>query len=182
MKKLMDIKGYWDFAGNYSFNDRNMWEGKILLDDNGWFEGIANDPNSIYTGDRFIFGIYHPEKIISLIKVSPEEISSPFVFRGKRDAKGYDGQLSVIRLFGEMECGVCHIITQYAESTKDNQRNIEKEIEDLLQRISAVKETSDYKELYDNTFKSKELFSEIELRNYDTKRLSKNVYSIKKNK
>ena len=56
MAKLMDIKGYWDMSYGYDFNDNDMWEGKILLDDDGWFEGTVVDPNSSYTEDRFIFG------------------------------------------------------------------------------------------------------------------------------
>ena len=59
MAKLMDIKGYWDMSGSFNFNDNDMWEGKILLNDDGWFEGIVVDPNSSYTEDRFIFGVYY---------------------------------------------------------------------------------------------------------------------------
>ena len=157
MKKLMDIKGYWNFAGDYSFNDNEMWEGKILLDEDGWFEGIANDPNSGYTKDRLIFGVYHPGKIIELVKVSPKVVSDPFVFRGKRDAKGYDGKLSLIRIFGEMDCGVCHIITQYAEDEKNNDRNIEEEIKDLL---------------YNYSYNMKDALSEVALRQYEKRPFS----------
>ena len=86
MAKLMDIKGYWDMSGSFNFNDNDMWEGKILLNDDGWFEGIVVDPNSSYTEDRFIFGVYHPEKVIELFKFTPIDVSAPFVFHGKRDA------------------------------------------------------------------------------------------------
>lgn len=172
MKKLMDIKGYWNFAGDYSFNDNEMWEGKILLDEDGWFEGIANDPNSGYTKDRLIFGVYHPGKIIELVKVSPKVVSDPFVFRGKRDVKGYDGKLSVIGLCGEMDCGVCHIITQYAEDEKNNDRNIEEEIKDLLKRIEAFKATSDYDDLYNYSYNMKDALSEVALRQYEKRPFS----------
>lgn len=37
MRKLMDIKGYWDTTYGYGFNDKNMWEGQILLDDDVFF-------------------------------------------------------------------------------------------------------------------------------------------------
>ena len=57
MTKLMDIKGYWNMSGSFEFNDNDMWEGKILLDEDGWFEGIVVDPNSSYTEDRCIFGV-----------------------------------------------------------------------------------------------------------------------------
>ena len=91
MTKLNDIKGYWDATYSYDFNDINMWEGQILLEEDGWFEGIVVDPKSSYTKDRFIFGVYHPDKVIELFKFTPVSVSNPFVFHGKRDAKGYDG-------------------------------------------------------------------------------------------
>ena len=70
MSKLVDIKGYWNMSGGYDFNDNDMWEGKLLLEDDGWFEGIVNDPTSPYTGDRMVFGIYHPTKIIELLNIN----------------------------------------------------------------------------------------------------------------
>ncbi len=173
MKKLMDIKGYWNLEGNYSFNDNNMWEGKILLDEDGWFEGIANDPNSSYKKDRLIFGVYHPGKVIELVKVTPKVVSDPFVFRGKRDVKGYDGKLSVIGLCGEIDWGVCHIITQYAENEKDNERDIEEETRNLLRRIEAFKETSDYADLYNYSFNMRDTLSEVALRQYENRPFSR---------
>ena len=38
MSKLYDIKGYFDSSYEYQFNDRDMWEGKILVEDDGWFD------------------------------------------------------------------------------------------------------------------------------------------------
>ena len=96
VSKLVDIKGYWNMSIGYSFNDNGMWEGKLLLEDDGWFEGIVNDLTSPYTGDRMIFGIYHPTKIIELFKVSPANVSDPFVFRGQRTTIGYEGYFSVL--------------------------------------------------------------------------------------
>ena len=151
MAKLMDIKGYWDMSGSFDFNDNDMWEGKILLDDDGWFEGIVVDSNSSYTEDRFIFGVYHPEKIIELFKFTPINVSAPFVFHGKRDAKGYDGEFETIGLFGAMPCGVSHIITQYAESVREN---TEVEIDELEKRIQRYKQSimdETGKEFYNNS-------------------------------
>jgi len=39
-------------------------EGQILLQDDGWFEGIVVDPSSSYTEDRFIFDVYYLEKVV----------------------------------------------------------------------------------------------------------------------
>lgn len=172
MGKLIDIKGYWNMSGNYDFNDNDMWEGKIILEDDGWFEGIVQDPHSPYTGDRMVFGIYHPTKVIELLKVAPMEVSAPFIFRGIRDAKGYDGKFSTIDLFGEMPVGVSHIITQNVEhlieigDSREKDRNVELEKEDLLKRLEAFKEVDSFKDLYENTLAIRTQMSEIILRNY----------------
>lgn len=55
MSKLVDIKGYWIMSGGDDFNGNNMWQGKLLLETDGWFEVIVNDSNSSYKEDRFIF-------------------------------------------------------------------------------------------------------------------------------
>ena len=68
-------------SGGHDFNDTDMWEGKLLLEDDCWLVGIVNDSSSPYTGDRFVFGINHPTKVIELLKVSPSKVSDPFVFR-----------------------------------------------------------------------------------------------------
>ena len=43
MSKLVDIKGYWIMSGGDDFNGNNMWQGKLLLETDGWFEVIVND-------------------------------------------------------------------------------------------------------------------------------------------
>ena len=46
MKEVQDVKGYFNIFGEYEFDNESIFEGKILLDKNGWFEGIINHPNS----------------------------------------------------------------------------------------------------------------------------------------
>ena len=173
MSKLVDIKGYWNMSGGYDFNDNDMWEGKLLLEDDGWFEGIVNDPTSPYTGDRMVFGIYHPTKIIELLKVSPANVSDPFVFRGQRDAKGYDGDFSVLGWFGELRCGVSHLITQHVDYLKEKNypevanRDTEAEKEELAKRIASFKQNDDFAELYENTLGMRSNLSEYVLRKYN---------------
>ena len=167
MKKLIDIKGYWNTSFDLKLNDKDMWEGQILLEEDGWFEGIVKDPYSKYTGDRFIFGIYHPTKVIELYKYAPEHISNQLKFHGDRDAKGYDGEFSVIGLFGEYSCGNCHIITQYSELSR---KNIQEEMSSLETKIQYWKNNDMYcdcKEFYDNTISMRKVFSEIILRQHN---------------
>lgn len=120
MSKLFDIKGYYDSSYEYQFNDRNMWEGKILVEDDGWFLGIVKDPSSMsYTDDRFVFGVYYPGKVIRLFKWTPTSYSSPFVFHGKKSDDGYQGEFEVIELYGSMPFGVSRIITQEADKVRE---------------------------------------------------------------
>ena len=137
MAKLNDIKGYWDTSYGCDFNYNDMWEGKILLEEDGWFEGIVVDPNSFYKKDRFIFGVYYPNKVIELFKCTPIDVSAPFVFHGTRDVTGYDGTFESIGLLGSTPCGVSRIITRDAEFAREN---VDSEIDEL--KSSPIYETN----------------------------------------
>lgn len=169
---LHDIKGYWDMSGSWSLKDYNMWEGKILLEDDGWFEGIVQDPFSPYAGDRMVFGIYHPTKGIELFKLSPSDVSIPLAFRGKRDAKGYDGEFSQIGYLGEEPIGLSHIITQNVEylvksgDLIEKDRDVVAEKADIEKRLEAFKEINNFKDLYENTLAIRPQLSEIISRYY----------------
>lgn len=165
MKQLNDIKGYWDMNYGYTFSDMNMWKGQMILHEDGWFEGIVNDKSSPYTADRFIFGAYFPDMAIELLKIAPSEVSDPFIFRGQRDVKGYDGEFSVIGLFGEQSCGVSHIITQVSEK---------QDTTDLQSKIDSYKQSMDenVKDLYPNTAQMRTQFIEIIKRQYQGRTFS----------
>ncbi len=167
MAKLMDIKGYWNMAHGWDFNDKDMWEGQILLQDDGWFEGVAVDPNSSYQEDRFIFGVYHPGKVIQLYKFTPINVSAPFVFNGTRDVKGYEGQFGTIGLLGTTPCGNCHIITQYVETVR---KSIDEETQKLEVRIQRYKDSimdETGKKFYENSIAIRKVMVESILRNYE---------------
>ena len=167
MARLNDIKGYWDMSYGYDFNENDMWKGKILLEEDGWFEGIVVDSNSPYKKDRFIFGVYHPTKVIELFKFTPVDVSAPFVFHGTRDAKGYDGEFETIGIFGSMPCGVSHIITQDAELARGN---VDFEIDELKFKIQNYKDnTMDEvgKSFYYNSIAMRNSMCQIILRNFE---------------
>ena len=166
MKKLNDIKGYWDMSYTYSFNDNDMWEGKILLEDDGWFEGIVVDPNSSYKEGRFVFGVYYPEKTIELFKFTPVSVSAPFVFHGRRDVKGYAGQFETIQLFGPSPCGVSHIITQDAELARGNVRGEAAELEMQIAYYKSHVMDDIGRSFYNNSIAMRNSLCQIVLRNY----------------
>lgn len=169
MARLMDIKGYWNMYFEWNFNHIDMWEGKILLQNDGWFEGIVVDPNSHYTEDRFIFGVYHPEKIIELFKFTPLKVSSPFVFHGRRDAKGYDGIFEIIGLFDTNPCGNSHIITKYA---KENINEEKRKLESKIQRYKSSIMDKTCKKFYDNAIIMREYMTKLFLGNYEGKKFT----------
>ena len=167
MAKLNDIKGYWDTSYGCDFNYNDMWEGKILLEEDGWFEGIVVDPNSFYKKDRFIFGVYYPNKVIELFKCTPIDVSAPFVFHGTRDVTGYDGTFESIGLLGSTPCGVSRIITRDAEFAREN---VDSEIDELKSRIQRYKDnTMDElgKIFYDNYIAIRKSMCQIVLRNFE---------------
>ena len=169
MAKLIDIKGYWCMPFIREFNENDMWEGKILLEADGWFEGIVVDPNSSYTEDRFIFGVYHPNKVIELFKFTPVKVSSPFVFHGQKDFnfRGYEGQFEAIGIFGTMPCGGSRIITQDIELNRDD---VDLEIQQLQSKIKRYKDTimDDVgKSFYGNSIAMRNSMCQVILRNYE---------------
>ena len=179
MSKLVDIKGDWEMSIGYSFNNNGMWEGKLILEDDGWFEGIVNDLTSPYTGDRMIFGIYHPNKIIELFKVSPANVSDPFVFRGQRTAIGYEGYFSVLGDYEEKYCGSSNLITQHVNSLKEMNyvevadRDTESEKKELAKRIAVFKQNDDFEELYKNIVAIRTYLTEYVLRKYNGETFTK---------
>lgn len=169
MTKLMDIKGYWDMSYGDNFNDRDMWEGQILLEDDGWFEGVVVDPNSSYTEDRFVFGVYYPEKVMELFKFTPIKINSPFVFHGKRDAKGYYGKFEAIGFFGPTPCGNCHMITQYAEVDRGNVDEEVRTLEAKIQRYKSHIMDKAGRVFYEDTIAIRKELAESILKNHGGK-------------
>ncbi len=169
MAKLVDIKGYWkmNYKCDLDFKVEDMWKGQILLEDDGWFEGIVVDPNSSYKEDRFIFGVYYPEKVIELFKSTPRDISNPFVFHGKKNTEGYDGQFEIIGLFGPTPQGNCHIITQYAETVRQEIGGESQKLEAKIRRYKDSIMDEMGKVFYENYIAIRRTMVESVLRNYE---------------
>jgi len=165
MEKIHNIKGYWDATYTNSFNETNMWEGQIILEEDGWFEGIVRDPNSGYTQDRFVCGVYHPSKVIELYKFAPSSVSSPFVFHGKKEKNGYNGEFEIIGLLGPTPYGVCNI------NTEEITENLELQTAELKSRIQTYKDNMEYEtsEFYTNSIAMRNSLIQIILRNYEGK-------------
>ena len=139
-------------------NQEDTWEGKIALYEDGWFEGLVQDPNSPYKGDRFVFGAYFPGTAIELLKITPSEVSDPFVFKGvMSDDITYDGHFNIITTFGEGLFGSFHMNVSEAELDKD----FKKKVDDHKQAMDAAG-----KALYGNTKRMRPQFIEVLRRKY----------------
>ena len=109
---LCDVSCEWDAILNIDSPRKGAWKGKMLVyrgcQSESWFVGIVNDINctntdSLYTGERLIYGIYVPRRgQLLLYKVSPKNVSDPFVFRTICHEGSYDGGFSVINVAEKM--------------------------------------------------------------------------------
>ena len=180
MSKLFDIKGYFDSSYEYQFNNRDMWEGKILVEDDGWFEGVVRDLSSMsYPDDRFVFGVYHPGKVIRLFKWTPTSISSPFVFHGKKSDDGYQGEFEVIDLFGSMPFGVSRIITEEADKVRDVTDTEVNGVKARIERYKTLLMDDIGREFYGNSIDLRSSMCKIVLRNYEGSGFTQEeIYSI----
>ena len=174
METLMDI----EISRKIPSLGSIVQKGKIIIDEDGWCEGILLNPYSkhcvdlLYTEDRFIsgaykftFGVYYPEKVIELYESSPMDASKILVFHGEMAEEGYDGDLTTIIVNTEIPSDGFHITTQYVES---NRRNIEEEIKELKEQIQIYKQgimDGTFKRLYDNSISIKNIMCQTILRN-----------------
>lgn len=109
---LCDVSCEWDATLNVDSPGKGVWKGKMLVyrgyQSQSWFVGIVNDisctnTDSLYTGERLIYGIYVPRLgQLLLYKVSPKNVSDPFVFRTICREGSYKGGFSVINVAEKM--------------------------------------------------------------------------------
>jgi hypothetical protein len=163
---IKDIKGYWSMSEDYNFNDKDMWEGQLILCEDGWFEGIVQDPYSYYTDDRFIFGAYLPRIAIELLKITPADVSDPFVFRGEKSQEGFDCIFSSIGIIEEYPLGVSHIITK--KSANKNPSELQARINNWKVNMRGDENSL----LYENSAKMRNELCEMFRRKYTGKRFT----------
>ena len=140
--KEKSIRAYWKTD---QFNQSGMWEGKILVDEDGWFEGIVTNPDinfyrnngrwkpvtkrddiEGYHGESLIYGIYKEDKLIELLKISPIDVSEPFSFRTVFNPKkvkihkNYFNTENNLNFDNGIYSGNFYIESVYSNSAKEN--------------------------------------------------------------
>ncbi len=143
-------------------NDKNILEGEILIEQDGWFEGIIFEQNSNYNKGQFIFGVYIENKVIYFYKISPINIDNSLKFYVNSYNDTYLGNFSIVTNIGESIAGNCSI--------KINKLEKEKEI-DIKNNIDFIKVLLSYNEsidLYKNSLQSRMSIISTVLNNYES--------------
>ena len=71
------------------FDDSEIKEGTIKIDENGFFEGVVRKKDSPNV-DLLVFGIYHPNQLIQLFEIS----SKGYILFGEKEDDKYRGIVS----------------------------------------------------------------------------------------
>lgn len=129
MEKIYNITGYWNMGFDYNFDEKDKWDGLIVLDEDGWFEGIVNNPAN---KKRIILGMFIPEKGIEIIKID-ENNMYPLLYHCKKVRNSYDGEFNISGLLGEIRCGMAHITVTENTIIKENGK------EELINLINNMK-------------------------------------------
>jgi len=167
MKKLMSICGNWNMNFDEEYNEKEMWEGQIILSEDNWFEGIVknNDDNE----ERMIMGFYQPQSYIELLKTIPNELIKYYLYHCDWTISGYKGEFSIINQEGELFCGSALITAIETEVLKQINYSKEKydlieaeineETNELINRLNEFKMNNTVKKLYSNAIAMKEEIS-----------------------
>lgn len=158
MTKLMDVRCYY-----------KNFDGKLLLEENGWFEGVIKDKMK---RENLVFGVYQPEKAIEFIELPLIKEKFPTVYKGKIDDKDYKNCYFATSISGSVPNFMSYLTIRDVEylKTKDHlevrKRNIDAEKNDLLLKIASLKEKSYCMNLYYNIFSMREKISKMVLDSY----------------
>lgn len=80
--QLKNIIGYWSLVSDSEGQEIDFWQGQILHNDNGWFEGII-ESGCPFESPRFIFGVYHEGMGIRLFTLMDNYGNLPFAFQAE---------------------------------------------------------------------------------------------------
>ncbi len=106
----MNIKGYWDLSKMGHYDDEQMWVGRILIEDDGWFEGLVqNRNNSHNTGTSFVFGFTKEGKIVNLYKVSNGQEPTIYKYYGDGLSGPRDNKIELLHENKFVSFGKCEM-------------------------------------------------------------------------
>lgn len=148
MFDILDIKCKVDeYTGNDYVDRENTWNGQIVIDQSGYFEGLVISPYSGVQIERFVFGVYKDNRI-TLYKFEPTDKGVRTRYDGWfYDASEFLGNFSVsINDEPLFMGGICFEISQSVKK-----EFVEDASSDIMFRTETFKKTffdSDVNDLY----------------------------------
>lgn len=146
MKSINKINGYIHGYGNYV-----LFDGKLLVNDDGWIEGVLNSPNKNLK--IFVFGFSYNEIVIELFGLTLSNNNMTLDFHVEKQFDEYNGQVLAIKEKSQQLYGLCSLVTKRQELFSDS------EVDKLEEEKERFKNNMDLygKALYIGTIKNKDI-------------------------
>lgn len=94
MSELYEIESKYRPLELDDYEDENTWSGKIIVEEDGWFEGIIREKTEEDV-DIFVFGIYLPESKIEVHTISPYIDRRATVYYGRKSLDTFFGRYEI---------------------------------------------------------------------------------------
>lgn len=141
MERLEDIFGYFAFYDDY-YHKEDQWFGRVIVDEENNFEGIATDFNE--NEKYYVFGSYLNDKI-SLYRFTLDDTTRfAHKYTCGKAGKKYYGTTFVTDSFIEIPIGDCKITLMNADKTREVS---EVEIDKVKEHIEEYKNSLNNKQI-----------------------------------
>ena len=94
MSELYEIESKYRPLELDDYEAENTWSGKIIVEEDGWFEGIIREKTEEDV-DIFVFGIYLPESRIEVHTISPYIDRRATVYNGRKSLDTFFGRYEI---------------------------------------------------------------------------------------
>lgn len=134
MKSINEINGY-----IYGFDNQKLFKGKLLLDADGWIEGIISPNDDSNDEKQFVFGFFYPEKVIELFGLSLMNNYTALNFHTEKCADYYNGEVLIVNEDKQQPYGLCNMVIQKpkldSEDTLCESGKLEYQIEEFKKNM-----------------------------------------------
>lgn len=145
MKSINKINGYIHGYGNHV-----LFNGNLLVNDEGWIEGVLNSSNKNLK--IFVFGFSYNEIVIELFGLTLSNNNIMLDFHVEKQSDEYNGQVLAINKDSQQLYGLCSLVTKRQELSSDS------EVDKLEEEKEMFKNNMDLygKAFYIGTVKNKD--------------------------
>ncbi len=97
-------------------SNKTTFLGRILVNEDGWFEGIAQNTAYEFQKEKLLFGSYVSDQKISLFLLHSK---GQIKYEAKKTTKGYKGKILILEVLGEIPYGECQIYLCPSEQIRE---------------------------------------------------------------